>query len=198
VKIERPELLSRLTDFALTGNGVIVGRPGVGKSYALGELRGQLKMRGIPHLILPVERLGEGTETDVKNLLKREGDFVSLLREVTEQSPIKPAVIIFDGFDAARGETQRAGMLRLIRQTVTELKGLWNTVVSVRTFDARKSSQLLELFPDSSRETSETGIRCRHLLIPPLTFRELEQAFQQRPTIGQLYQQGSDDFRELL
>lgn len=198
MKIERPELLSRLTEFALTGNGVVVGCPGGGKSYSLSELRAHLKARGIPHLILPVERLGEGTETEVRNLLKRDGDFVSLLREVSAQSPTKPAVIIFDGFDAARGETQRAGILRLIRRAVMELKGLWNTVVSVRTFDARKSAQLLELFPDSSRETSELGIRCRHLLIPSLTLPELEQAFQQRPTIGQLYHRGSDDFRELL
>src|SRR5262249_4219721 len=79
-----------------------------------------------------------------------------------------------------------------------ELHGYWNTVVSVRTFDARKSSKLLELFPDSHGETLQSDIRCRHFLIPPLTLPELEQAFSQRPTMGQLYHHGSDDFRELL
>src|ERR1700744_6235801 len=101
MKIERKELLSQLLAFATEGNGLIVGSPGVGKSFAIAELRDALKAKQIPHLILSVERLGTATEPELKAVLKREGDFVHLLKAaVSKTNP--PAILIFDGFDAAR------------------------------------------------------------------------------------------------
>src|ERR1700736_5916012 len=112
MKIDRKQLVSELLAFSTGGNGIIVGKPGVGKSFAIADLRDQLKQRSIPHLILPVERLGEGTESEVRSFLRRDGDFIQLLRDVTAQTKSKQAVLIFDGFDAARGERQREGILR--------------------------------------------------------------------------------------
>ena len=48
MKINRPDLISELEAFALKGNGVVIGAPGIGKSYTLAELRENLKKSGHP------------------------------------------------------------------------------------------------------------------------------------------------------
>src|SRR5437016_5738578 len=113
MKIDRSSLISELAAFARGGNGVVIGPPGVGKSYALAQLRETLKADHIPHLILPVERLGAATRVELKAILRKDGDFVTLLRTAVRDSK-PPAILIFDGFDAARGENERAGVFRLI------------------------------------------------------------------------------------
>jgi NACHT domain len=194
MKIDRSSLVSELATFARGGNGVIIGQPGVGKSYSLAELREKLKKDGVHHLILPVEQLGQATEADIRAILRREGDFVDLLRTAIAGSA-RPAILIFDGFDAARGENERAGILRLIGRAVNELSGEWNILVSVRTFDAKKSQRLLELFPDKK---SEAGGACRQFLVPPLQRQELEQAFAQIPGLSELDAGGTLEFQALL
>src|SRR4026208_282 len=98
MKIERARLIDELMAFSRAGNGVIIGQPGIGKSHALAELRDRLKASGIPHLILPVERLGGASDTELRTVLRRDGDLVSLLRAVTKD-PAVPGILIFDGFD---------------------------------------------------------------------------------------------------
>jgi hypothetical protein len=192
MKIDRSELISELEAFARGGNGVVVGPPGVGKSYALSELRQRFKAAAIPHLVLPVERLGAASDVEIAALLQKEGDFVELLRAAVGESKSR-AVLIFDGYDAARGENERVGIFRMILRAVNGLRGLWNVVVSVRSFDAKKSQRLLALFPDS-----RDGLTCRQFSIPALTAQELDQAFQQISGLQELHTQGTHDFRGLL
>jgi hypothetical protein len=198
MKIDRTELVSKLIKFARAGNGIIVGKPGVGKSYAIAEMRDAFKRSRIPHLILPVERLGDGSEQDVRLLLKRQGDFVALLREAAEEAHSDELILIFDGFDAARGERQREGILKLIARAVSELADRWRVIVSVRIFDARKSARLLELFPPFESENVSDGIQSRHIFVPPLTRDELQQAFEQYPPLQDIYGRASPELRTLL
>src|ERR1700752_4071542 len=109
MKIYGPELVSALKTFAYGGKGVIIGQPGVGKSYTLAELSHKLKEQSVPHLILPVERLGQATEGELRAVLRKDGDFVELLHTAVFGST-PPAILIFDGFDAARGENERTGV----------------------------------------------------------------------------------------
>ncbi len=197
MKIDRSILVSELADFARSGNGVVVGPPGVGKSYVLSELQEKLKKDGVPHLILPVERLGAASEAELKLVLRREGDFVRLLRSAAQESS-RPAILIFDGFDAARGENERAGVLLLIRRAVTELRGQWNTIVSVRTFDAKKSQRLLELFPETKPAPDGPLGSCRQFSIPPLQEKEVHVAVQQISGLNEIYSNGTQEFRDLL
>ena len=80
---------------------------------------------------------------------------------------------------------------------MAELRGFWTVIVSVRTFDARKSGNLLELFPNSKAER-HADVPCRHFVVPPLQMEELEQAFAQLPPLKSLYESGSSDIRRLL
>jgi hypothetical protein len=194
MKIDRSALVSELETFAYGGNGVIIGPPGVGKSYTLAELRQKLKEHGVPHLILSVEQLGQATKAELRAVLRRDGDFVELLHAaVAESTP--PAILIFDGFDAARGENEHTGIFNLISRAVNELSEEWNTIVSVRTFDANKSQRLLRLFPD---KRSGSAGSCRQFFIPPLREDELEQAFTQIPDLRKIVSNGTWEFRALL
>ena len=44
IKINRDQLLNDLQDFTSRGKGVIIGSPGVGKTYLLNELRRKLRI----------------------------------------------------------------------------------------------------------------------------------------------------------
>ena len=200
MKINREKILNDLQDFALQGNGVIIGSPGVGKTYLLKELRQSLKSVEIPHLLLPIDQLGDGTDEDLQHELLYKGDLIEKLKSI----PIshKKAILLFDAFDAARNEQTRKHFLRLIQRAIRELNGLWNVIVTVRTYDAKKSQELLDLFgnlPDSElTQYHSKGILCRHFTIPPLNKDEIRQAFNQIQNLESIYESGYPDFKCLL
>ena len=199
MKINREKLLNDLQDFVLQGNGVVIGSPGVGKTYLLKELRQNLKSDGIPHLLLPIDQLGDGSKEDLQRELSYEGDLIEKLKSI----PIlHKAILLFDAFDAARNEQTRKRFLLLIRRAIRELNGQWNIIVTVRTYDAKKSQELLDLFgnlldPDPTQYHSK-DILCRHFKIPLLNQEEIQQAFNQIPHLKLIYESGSQDFKCLL
>ena len=93
MEINREKLLSNLQDFACRGNGVIIGSPGVGKTYLLKELCQNLKSEGIPYLLLPIDQLGNGTDETLRQELSYEGDLVAKLKSVTVSD--KKAILLF-------------------------------------------------------------------------------------------------------
>ena len=199
MKIKREKLLKNLQDFVSQGNGVIIGSPGVGKTYLLRELRQNLKSRGMPHLLLPIDKLGEGTDEILRRELSYEGDLIEKLESVPISE--KKAVLLFDAFDAARSEETRKNFLRLIRRSIQELKQ-WNVVVTVRTYDAKKSQELLDLFGDLDNtdltQYHSNGILCRHFTIPSLNEDEIRQAFDQISSLERIYNAGSPEFKQLV
>ena len=197
MKIDRERLLNDLHNFTSQGSGVIIGSPGIGKTYLLKELRRSLKSVETPHLRLPIDQLGDGTEGDLQRELLYKGDLIEKLKSVP-----KKAILLFDAFDAARNEDTRKYFLRLIRRAIQELNGQWNVIVTVRTYDAMRSRELLDLFvnpPDADlTQYHSKGILCRHFTIPLLNEDETRQAFNQIPHIEPIYESGSQDFKYLL
>ena len=164
------------------------------------ELRRSLKSAGTLHLLLPIDQLGDGTDEILLQELPElsdKGDPIEKLKSL----PISrhKAVLLFDAFDAARDEQTRKRFLNLIRRAIHALKDSWNVVVTVRTYDAMKSQELLDLFgtPDDTEYQSK-DILCRHLTIPPLNKDETRQAFDQIPRLESLYESGSEEFKCLL
>ncbi|RKU12499.1 hypothetical protein C6503_17060 [Candidatus Poribacteria bacterium] len=197
MKIKREELLNNLQDFAMRGNGVVIGSPGIGKTYLLKELYYSLESLEIPELILPIDQLGDGTDETLWQELSYEGDLIERLKSVPVSD--KKAILIFDAFDAARNEETRNRFLKLIRRAIYELKESWNIIVTVRTYDATKSQELLDLFdnPDDTQYQSE-GILCRHFTIPPFNENEILEAFDQIGCPKSIYNDGSQDFKSIL
>ena len=199
-EINREKLLTDLQDFALRGNGVIIGSPGVGKTYSLKKLRQNLKSDGIPHLLLPIDQLADEPDKNLPRELFHEDDLIAKLKSIPVSD--QKAILLFDAFDAARDEQTRKRFLCLIRRAIQELEGQWNVVVTVRTYDAKKSQELLDLFGDLDNtdliQYHSTGILCRHFTILPLNEEEIRQAFDQVDSLKSLYNKGSKDFRQLL
>ena len=167
----------------------------LGKTYLLKELRQSLKSDGIPHLLMPIDQLGNGTDEDLQRELSYKGDLIEKLKSapVSDQK----AILLFDAFDAARNEGTRKRFLRLIQRAIQNLKQ-WNIVVTVRTYDAKKSQELLDLFGGPDDTNHSDGILCRHFTIPPLNADEIRQAFDQIPNLESVYNDGSEDFKQLL
>ena len=197
MKIKRKKLLNNLQDFALRGSGIIIGSPGVGKTYLLKELLRSLESAEIPVLFLPIDQLGDGTDKTLQGELFYEGDLIERLRSVPISD--QKAILLFDAFDAARDEGTRKNFLRLIQRSVCELKESWNVMVTVRTYDAKKSQELLDLFgnPDDTRYHSE-NILCRHFTIPPFNEDEILQALGQIEYPEKTYKESSPDFKKIL
>ena len=200
MKINRDRLLSDLMDFTMQSSGVVVGSPGVGKTYLLKKLSQELKKSRTPHLLLPIDKLGDGTEESLQSELSYRGDLIEKLKSIPTYSA--NAILLFDAFDAARNEEAQRRYLLLIRRAIHELKDLWNVVVTVRTYDAKKSQELLDLFgnprdADLAKYRS-SDISCRHFTIPQLSKNEILQAFEQIPNFANIYKAGSVEFRKIL
>ena len=198
MKIKREKLLKDLQDFALRGNGVIIGGPGVGKTYLLRELRRLLESAEIPELLLPIDQLGDGTHKTLQRELEyEEENLIEYLKSIPVSH--KKAVLLFDAFDAARDEQTRKNFLRLIQHAIHDLKESWNVVVTVRTYDAQKSQELLDLFGNSDdTEYQGEGILCRHFAIPLFNKDEILQALNQIGCPQSVYNDSSQDFKNIL
>ena len=197
IKIDREDLSNDLQNFTSRENGVIIGSPGVGKTYLLQELHQRLKSAEIPHLLLPIDRLGNGTPEDLQSELSYKGDLIEKLKSVPVSD--KKAILLFDAFDTARNERTRKRFLNLIRCAIHELSESWNIIVTVRTYDAMKSQELLDMFgsPDDTEYQSK-DILCRHFTIPPFDENEILQAFDQIGCPQSVYNDGSQDFKNIL
>ncbi len=199
MEIKREKLLSDLQDFALSGNGVIIGGPGIGKTYLLKKLRLNLEADEIPELLLPIDQLGDGTDEALESELSLKEDLIGFLESIPLAN--KKGILLFDAYDAARNEQTRKKFLDLIRRAIQKLDK-WNIVVTVRTYDATKSQELLNLFGDTDDLTltdyQTTDILCRHFTIPPFTPDEIRQALVQITDEDTLYKNGSDEFKKIL
>jgi DNA replication protein DnaC len=200
IKINREKLSNDLQSFASRGSGVIIGSPGVGKTYLLKKLHQHLKSSETPHLFFPIDQLGDGTAETLRQELSYEGDLIKKLKSVPVSD--NKAILLFDAFDAARDEETRNRFLKLIRRAVYELKESWNIIVTVRTYDATKSQELLDLFGnrDDTAPTQDANnkILCRHFTIPLFNKNEILQALSQIGCPKSVYDAGSNDFKNIL
>lgn len=200
MKIKRKKLLKDLQNFASQGNGVIIGNPGVGKTYLMKELRQSLKAAGTHPLLLRIDQLGDGKDKTLRQVLSYEGDLIKKLEFVP--SSHEKSILLFDAFDAARNEQTRKRFLHLIQRAIHDLSESWNVIVTVRTYDAMKSQELLDMF-GNPYDTDlplyhSKEILCRHFTIPLLNEAEIQQAFDQIPHLESIYKSGSQDFKYLL
>jgi hypothetical protein len=202
MRIPRDKLKESFSAFAESSSGVVVGAPGVGKTFLLRQFSESRLERGSRCFYLPIDRLGVENEADLEAALNIKGDFVEYLRQQAGDGS-EAGILVVDAFDAARSERAQYFFLSLIRRVVNTLSGRWNVVVSVRTYDAVKSQELQDIFPPQysssiPREYQMWEIRCRHFAIPPLSDEEREQAVNSIEHLPQIFANGSDDFRELL
>jgi hypothetical protein len=203
MQIVREELMKTFSEYALAESGVVIGPPGVGKTHLLRDFCKQLINKNIPNLYLPIDKLGANTEVELKAELDINNDFIDYLRSQNLAYNSRLGVLVIDALDAARSLKAQSFFLNLIHRVKKELQGQWNVIVSVRTYDARKSEDLQQLFPILSRVAlprgfQTQGIHCRHFSIPKLTDDEVRATVGTIARLPHIYDNGSADFRELL
>lgn len=200
MKINRDELLSKLYEYSRSGHGLVLGSPGAGKSHSLIELNKLLQENAVPVLQITVDQLGSATPNDIKAYLGIDKTLSEKLKSEYSKSE-NPAVLIIDGFDAARNLEIQANLLTLIKDLISTLGKSWNILVSVRSFDAKKSRDLLKLFPRRSNAISKyifTDVDCENFFIPALTAEEVLSVKGHIPNLEKLYNDASDEFKGIL
>ena len=145
MNIPRVSLISELDAFCRTGNGLLVGDPGIGKTWALVQLERFARRRGVNVEMIGIASIYAEDESELKAYLGLQEDFVNVLAKRLTRDGRK-GLLIFDGFDAARSDRKRNLFLRILRRCIAEAQNRWTVIVSVRSFDARKSRELTELF----------------------------------------------------
>lgn len=203
MNIARQELTKAFHQFAQEGHGVVVGHPGAGKTYMLSTFCRQCLDEGRSCLYLPIDKLGVETLSELREVLGYTGDFISYLRSQDISPSGAQAYLVIDAFDAARSDKSQRLFLNLIQMAMRDLPAHWRVIASVRTYDARKSQDLLSLFPRSAEERGGPefqlpDVKCRHFCVPLLTVAEADAAASAFPGFQSAYAQSSPSFRELL
>ena len=194
MRIKREELLSELYSFAISGNGMVVGVPGVGKSYLLRRLKELLVNNEILCFIVKIDNAYDSSDDAIANELGIDGNWIDVLSEIELRNEFK-AVLIFDAFDAARDETKRIGFLSQIKKAKAHLKDKWNIIVSARTYDAKKSTDLTRLFSSSGNIEGYSAVR--KISIIELSEKEIQEA-SASPLVYKFYSQSTKELREIL
>ncbi len=199
MQINRSDLENSLYEYSRLGHGLILGSPGAGKSHSLVKLRDALLFKGIPSLLIPIDRLGSATVTEIQAHLEINVPLLEKLKSEHRDSK-NPAVLILDGFDAARNLDIQANLLNLIKSLISPENESWNILVSIRTFDAKKSKDLLKLFPRNTALDKRyllESIDCEHFYIPTLTNEEVLTT-KGIDGLETLFQNASSEFKEIL
>ena len=195
IKIERTELLNKLFEFSIEKSGVVIGKPGIGKSYLLTQLRRKLYESRILSFIIRIDNTLDFTDDAIQEELQITEYWIETLQGVYLEEDQK-AVLIFDAFDAARDENIRRGFLRQIQKAKNHLSEKWNIIVSVRTYDASKSPDLIRLFP--LEVGTADPINCRKIEIPYLDESEILKAISSDEALLKLYNESSFELKEIL
>ena len=202
LRIDRSLLVEQLHSFVTAGNGVVVGSPGVGKTFAVADLAARFVSEMRPCLFVPVTDLGNATSKAIRLGLRADRDPLDKFRDDVTASAGPSGVVIVDSFDAARDPKVRLRVLSFIRRLVAEAGGDWQVLVTVRTYDAAKSSDLLELFPAGSIEDPQVAQQewrtVRQFEVPLLEQAEVDRAIEQIRGLHTIYASAGPGFRELL
>lgn len=191
--INRDNLLDELYHFALDGSGMVVGKPGIGKSYLLRQLQERLVDDNIVCVTVKIDNAFDSSDKAIETELMLDTNWINTLNEVQLVNEQK-AILIFDAFDAARDEDKRKGFLAQIKKAKSALKDKWNIIVSVRTYDASKSKDLDKIFSNASGELGSD----RKKYIQELSDDEVKQAFGQNHRFSKLYDETSLELKEIL
>lgn len=196
VQIPRP-VVAHLLSEAGSGDILLTGSAGAGKSGCLHEFVRQARNAGADVLLLAVDQLGATTFTELDQELgiSTTHDLVTLLADWSGQSQ---AYLVIDALDAARtthGLTSLCSRIQQIRRYAPR----WKVVASIREFDLRHSRDIRQLFAGESAgcHTKPEFESLRHVHVTRLTPKELDEFAKQAPEVATVRDSTSAEFREL-
>lgn len=193
--IKREQLIDQLAKYVQDGNGLIVGGPGGGKTHSLEQLQLYCLNNKIPCFILRINELSSGSDDDINKFFGLRQNWLTSFKKIAFTQNNKQGILIFDAFDTAKDELLKASMLVAIKRSIAELKTNWNILVSSRSFEATKSTRLMELFPPAN---ILNPVYCRFFEIPLLSSDEVETSLKKSRRIYPLYVKCTPELREII
>ncbi len=172
VHIDRAKELSALLAGLKSGNLLIVGEPGCGKSGLIHRVVEKLQSDDLPVVLLLAE---EVFGRDWKGSANVPG-IEHALDEVLANWPSgERGFLITDALDAVRDFETNKALRRLLRD-VQEGQSGWTVVASVREFDLKSGQQLREAFPGIGVEghASSDFANVSHFYLRGLSEKELD------------------------
>lgn len=198
---ERIEIQRAVTDalveHARQTSLLIIGEPGSGKSGALYSTAKKLLGEGYPVVTIAVDRHPVATQDELRRDLRLDRPLIEVLRNWISD---RPGVLFIDALDATRGGPSDRVFQDLIRRVLEEAPN-WRVVASIRIFDLRFGVTYRDLFagsPVDDRYQDSEFRRVRHISVPRLTDRELDQVWSKSSLMSDAYREGTAALRELL
>ncbi len=181
---------------ALTGNLLIIGEPGAGKSAVINALGRALKAKGHDVIELAVDRFSIESLEGLSAALRLRHSLPDVLE--AWDGPTS-GFLILDALDASRGGPAEAAFKRLI-EIVIELPGRWTVVASIRTFDLSLGRNFQVLFKGTPPDiTLRSGAfsAVRHIKVPPWSDTEFGELLALSPRLAVVLSGSPEKLREL-
>lgn len=181
---------------ALSGNLLLIGEPGAGKSAVINALGRALRGQGRDVVQLAVDRFSVESLEGLSRNLDLDHDLPAVLG--AWDGP-EPAFLLIDALDASRGGSGEAAFKRLI-ESVIELGGRWIVVASIRTFDLRLGQNFRALFQGTPPERALQGDGfggVRHVQVPPWSDAEFAELLARAPRLDDVLKHSDAKLREL-
>jgi len=180
------------------GHLLIIGNPGSGKTWLMTNVAKKLSNENIPNLIIRADSIQVNSISDFKRVLGINNPIEEALNYI---SGGKLSILFIDALDAARSEAKQSIYRQFINLVLTRCKD-WFVVASIRTYDAKHSRELLNLFPSGTTDVPQefrlTDIRYRHLYVPLLSESEINEVLEQIPSLKAVYEKASIKQKELF
>lgn len=184
VHISRP-VVPYLLQEAKSGDILVTGTAGAGKSGCLYDFVQQSREEGADVLLLAVDQLAASSLGEINRELglSSNRDIVEVLADWSGESN---AFLVIDALDAARTQYGLASLRTLIQQ-IRRHAPRWKVVAAIREFDLRHSRDIRQLFSGSQHH--EFGNHhfedVRHIWIDQLSEGELAELAVHSPTIAE-------------
>jgi KaiC/GvpD/RAD55 family RecA-like ATPase len=193
IELSRTGVLKALEAAASEASLLVLGDPGAGKTWLLQNFVERRTTDGDAVVFLYAEDYAATTIKELEESLE-----ISNLVDALRAYKGKQHYLVIDSLDSLRVERTQRVFRDLIRLVHSQLPD-WRIVASMRTFDARQSTDFHALFPTRTPTIHESvAIPARNLLVPVLSDGEIEDAIRQDQRLGFIFEGASEDLRTVL
>src|SRR5881296_763489 len=115
MEIRRDHLMAEFATFERQGNGVVIGAPGIGKTYILVSRFRKAREENRPAFLLQLDKHSVRNDLELQAELGLNHDLIETLSAEDRATTTEPGLFIIDSYDALRSEDAQRYVRTLIR-----------------------------------------------------------------------------------